>query len=77
MGSVSPSIFTSSNGLPVYISTRNKFKWTPYQNPVIRVVNFEECFVNLNAWHVKVSLVIYVTVKMHEADRLLQQFKFR
>ncbi|MBA0711393.1 hypothetical protein Golax_010582 [Gossypium laxum] len=32
---------------------------------------------NSNVWHVRVPLVIYATVKMHQMDRVLRQFKFR
>ncbi|MFQ6627077.1 hypothetical protein Gotur_005582, partial [Gossypium turneri] len=66
MGLVLVSIFTSSSKLLVYIPTRNK---TAYKNPTIREVIPEEFFVNPNAWHVKVSLVVYATVKMHKTDK--------
>ncbi|MBA0859845.1 hypothetical protein Goshw_011371, partial [Gossypium schwendimanii] len=36
----------------------------------------DELFQNLNIWHVKVPLVNYATVEMHQTDRVLQQFKF-
>ncbi|MBA0755547.1 hypothetical protein Gogos_022250 [Gossypium gossypioides] len=42
MGSVPPSIFMSSSGLPVYIPTRNKFEWTPYKDLAIRAVILDE-----------------------------------
>ncbi|MBA0763781.1 hypothetical protein Gotri_013190 [Gossypium trilobum] len=65
MSLVLVSIFTSSSELP-----------TPYKNPTIREVIPEEFFVNPNAWHAKVSLVVYATVQMHKTDKVLRQFGF-
>ncbi|MBA0876696.1 hypothetical protein Goshw_001606, partial [Gossypium schwendimanii] len=45
------------------------FQWTPYEDPAIRVVIPNEYFQNPNAWHVKVALVNYATVEMHQSDR--------
>ncbi|MFQ6622593.1 hypothetical protein Gotur_001739, partial [Gossypium turneri] len=42
------------------------FQWTPYDDPVIRAIISDEFFQNLNIWHVKVSLVNYATVEMHQ-----------
>ncbi|MBA0876694.1 hypothetical protein Goshw_001606, partial [Gossypium schwendimanii] len=53
------------------------FQWTPYEDPAIRVVIPNEYFQNPNAWHVKVALVNYATVEMHQSDRVLRQFGFR
>ncbi|MFQ6657872.1 hypothetical protein Gotur_027362, partial [Gossypium turneri] len=36
------------------------------QDPTIRVVIPDEFFQNLNIWHVKVPLVNYTTVEMHQ-----------
>ncbi|KAH1129562.1 hypothetical protein J1N35_000940, partial [Gossypium stocksii] len=33
-----------------------------------------EALVNQDMWGVKVSLIVYRTVKMHESDQVLQQF---
>ncbi|MFQ6630715.1 hypothetical protein Gotur_008998 [Gossypium turneri] len=33
----------------------------------------EKFFVNPNIWHVKVSLVVYATIEMHETDRRLNE----
>ncbi|KAG8498178.1 hypothetical protein CXB51_007402 [Gossypium anomalum] len=54
-----------------------QFEWTPYDDPAIRAVISDEYVQNPNAWHVKVSLVNYATVEMHQSDRVLQQFRFR
>ncbi|KAG8494304.1 hypothetical protein CXB51_011621 [Gossypium anomalum] len=54
-----------------------QFQWTLYEDPVIRVVIPNEFFKNLNIWHVKVSLVNYATVEMHQTDRVLRRFRFR
>ncbi|MBA0878022.1 hypothetical protein Goshw_008788, partial [Gossypium schwendimanii] len=45
------------------------FQWTPYEDPIIRVVILDEYFQNPNAWHVKVPLVNFTTVEMHQSDR--------
>ncbi|MFQ6648434.1 hypothetical protein Gotur_021230 [Gossypium turneri] len=60
MGSVSLSIFTSSSEPPIYIPTHNE------------AVISDEFFQNLNIWHVKVSLVNYATVDMHQTDRAIE-----
>ncbi|KAK5838998.1 hypothetical protein PVK06_007751 [Gossypium arboreum] len=54
-----------------------QFQWTPYEDPAIRAVIPDEFFQNPNAWHVKVALVNYATVEMHQSDRGLRQFGFR
>ncbi|KAG8499333.1 hypothetical protein CXB51_005850 [Gossypium anomalum] len=54
-----------------------KFQWTPYEYPTIRAVISDEFLQNPNVWHVKVPLVNYATVEMHESDRVLWQFGFR
>ncbi|MBA0665997.1 hypothetical protein Goklo_002455, partial [Gossypium klotzschianum] len=53
-----------------------QFQWTPYEVSTIRVVIPDEFFQNLNIWHVKVLLVNYATVKMHQTDKVLRQFRF-
>ncbi|MBA0857712.1 hypothetical protein Goshw_016028 [Gossypium schwendimanii] len=47
------------------------------EDPIIREVIPEEFLVNPNVWHVKVPLVVYAIVEMHETDRVLLQFEFR
>ncbi|KAG8472590.1 hypothetical protein CXB51_034376 [Gossypium anomalum] len=77
MGTVLLFIFTSSSRPPIYISTHKEFQWTPYKDPAIRAVIPDEFLQNPNAWHVKVVLVNYATMEMHQSDRVLRQFKFR
>ncbi|KAH1096955.1 hypothetical protein J1N35_013876 [Gossypium stocksii] len=36
----------------------------------------DEFFQNLNIWHVKVPMVTYAIVEMHQSDRVLRQFGF-
>ncbi|MBA0687306.1 hypothetical protein Goari_014855, partial [Gossypium aridum] len=36
-----------------------------------------EFFQNSNIWHVKIPLVNYATVEMHQTDRVLRLFRFR
>ncbi|MBA0753130.1 hypothetical protein Gogos_020783, partial [Gossypium gossypioides] len=48
--------------------------YTPYEDLTIRAVTPDEFFQNLNIWHVKVPLVNYATVEMHQTDRVLRQF---
>ncbi|KAK5812561.1 hypothetical protein PVK06_027996 [Gossypium arboreum] len=74
---VSLSIFTSSSGPPIYIPTHNEFQWTPYEDPAIRAVIPDEYLQNLNVWYVKVPLVNFAIVGMHQSDRVLRQFRFR
>ncbi|MBA0696194.1 hypothetical protein Goari_002770 [Gossypium aridum] len=49
-----------------------QFQWTPYEDLAIRAVILDEFFPNPNIWHVKVPLVNYDTVEMHQTDRLLR-----
>ncbi|MBA0878591.1 hypothetical protein Goshw_019055, partial [Gossypium schwendimanii] len=46
------------------------FQWTPYEDPAIWAVIPDEYFQNPNAWHVKVALVNYATVKMYLSNRV-------
>ncbi|KAH1039528.1 hypothetical protein J1N35_041271 [Gossypium stocksii] len=41
------------------------------EDPAIRAVIPDEFFQNLNIWHVKVLLVNYAAVEMHQIDRVL------
>ncbi|KAK5836267.1 hypothetical protein PVK06_012041 [Gossypium arboreum] len=65
MSTVSLSIFTSSSRPPIYILTHNE------------AVIPDKFFQNPNIWHVKVPLVNYATVEIHQLDIVLQQFEFR
>ncbi|MBA0875826.1 hypothetical protein Goshw_002816 [Gossypium schwendimanii] len=47
------------------------------EDPVIQAVIPNEYFQNPNAWHVKVPLVNFATVEMHQSDRVLRQFRFQ
>ncbi|MBA0753523.1 hypothetical protein Gogos_000020, partial [Gossypium gossypioides] len=53
------------------------FEWAPYEDSTIWAVILDDFFVNPNAWHIKVPLVVYATVEMHEANRVLRQFRFQ
>ncbi|MBA0816165.1 hypothetical protein Gohar_000858, partial [Gossypium harknessii] len=59
-------------------TNKNQNWWLPYtttimsQDPAIQAVIPEEFFVNPNAWHVKVQLIVYTTVEMHETNRVLR-----
>ncbi|KAG8486315.1 hypothetical protein CXB51_019657 [Gossypium anomalum] len=89
MGSVSLSIFTPSTsyvGIPTTLEDIRllldqrlevHFQWTLYEDQTIRAVIPDEFFQNLNIWHVKVSLINYATVEMHQTDRVFRQFGFR
>ncbi|MFQ6640659.1 hypothetical protein Gotur_016482, partial [Gossypium turneri] len=46
-------------------------QWSEAQDPVIRAVIPDQFFQNLNIWHVKVPLVNYATIEMHQMDRVL------
>ncbi|KAK5812631.1 hypothetical protein PVK06_028067 [Gossypium arboreum] len=56
--------------------SQTEFQWTPYEDPTIQAVILDEFFQNPNVWHVKVPLVNYATVEMHQSDRVLWQFGF-
>ncbi|KAH1097795.1 hypothetical protein J1N35_014716 [Gossypium stocksii] len=53
-----------------------QFQWTPYKDPAIWAIIPDEFFQNPNIWHVKVSLVNYATVEIHQTNRVLRQFGF-
>ncbi|KAK5844835.1 hypothetical protein PVK06_000976 [Gossypium arboreum] len=54
-----------------------QFQWTPYEDPAIRAVIPNEYLQNPNAWYVKVPLVNFAIVEMHQLERVLRQFGFR
>ncbi|MFQ6629653.1 hypothetical protein Gotur_006798, partial [Gossypium turneri] len=54
-----------------------QFQCTSYEDLTIRAVIPDEYLQNLNSWHVKVPLVNYSTVEMHQSDRVLRQFGCR
>ncbi|KAG8495437.1 hypothetical protein CXB51_013073 [Gossypium anomalum] len=54
-----------------------QFQLTPYEDLAIRTVISDEYLQNPNAWHVKVPLVNFAIVEMHQSDRVLRQFRFR
>ncbi|KAG8483570.1 hypothetical protein CXB51_022468 [Gossypium anomalum] len=72
-------IHTSFEDIRLVLDQRSEaqFQWTPYEDPAIRAVIPDEFLQNPNAWHVKVALVNYATVEMHQSDRVLRQFGFR
>ncbi|KAG8481738.1 hypothetical protein CXB51_026633 [Gossypium anomalum] len=59
---------TSLEGIWLLLDQRleAQFQWTPYEDPAIRAVILDEFFQNLNIWHVKVPLVNYAIVEMHQ-----------
>ncbi|KAG8480961.1 hypothetical protein CXB51_025650 [Gossypium anomalum] len=67
---------TSLEDIRLVLDQRSEAQ-TPYEYPAIRAVIPDEFLQNPNAWHVKVALVNYATVEMHQSDRVLRQFGFR
>ncbi|KAG8497194.1 hypothetical protein CXB51_008449 [Gossypium anomalum] len=61
----------------IYGFIRPTVRSTPYEDLAIRAVIPDEFFQNQNIWHVKVPLVNYAIVKMHQTDRVLRQFEFQ
>ncbi|KAK5839255.1 hypothetical protein PVK06_008031 [Gossypium arboreum] len=53
-----------------------QFQWTPYEDLAIRAVILDEYLQNPNTWHVKVPLVNFAIVEIHQSDRVLRQFGF-
>ncbi|MFQ6627394.1 hypothetical protein Gotur_005358, partial [Gossypium turneri] len=72
-------IHTALEDIRLLLDQRSKvqFEWTPYEDSAIRAVIPDEFFQNSNIWHVKVPLVNYATVEIHQTDRVLQQFGLR
>ncbi|MFQ6660533.1 hypothetical protein Gotur_029016, partial [Gossypium turneri] len=62
---------TSLEDIRLLLDQRSEaqFQWTPYEDPAIRAVILDEYFQNLNGWHVKVSLVNFAIVEMHQSDK--------
>ncbi|MFQ6654807.1 hypothetical protein Gotur_025632 [Gossypium turneri] len=58
-------ILTALEYIQLLLDQRSEahFQWTPYEDPIIQAVIPDEFFQNPNIWHIKVSLVNYVTVK--------------
>ncbi|KAH1072655.1 hypothetical protein J1N35_024983 [Gossypium stocksii] len=54
-----------------------QFQWTPYEDPAIWAEIPDEFFQNPNIWHVKVPMVTYAIVEMHQSYRVLRQLGFR
>ncbi|MFQ6663432.1 hypothetical protein Gotur_030974 [Gossypium turneri] len=78
-------LITSYVGIPIALEdirllldqwSKEYFQWTPYEDPAIQIVFLNKFFQNLNIWHVKVLLVNYATVEIHQTDRVLRQFGF-
>ncbi|MBA0672215.1 hypothetical protein Goklo_025342, partial [Gossypium klotzschianum] len=65
---------TSLEDIRLLLDQRSEaqFQWTPYEDPVIRAVILDEYFQNPNAWHMKVPLVNFAIMEMHQSDRVLQ-----
>ncbi|KAG8478892.1 hypothetical protein CXB51_028738 [Gossypium anomalum] len=59
---------TSLEDIRLLLDQRSEaqFQWTPYEDPTIRAVIPDEFFQNRNIWHVKVPLVNYAIVEMHQ-----------
>ncbi|KAG8486805.1 hypothetical protein CXB51_020305 [Gossypium anomalum] len=70
---------TSLEDIRLLLDQRSEaqFQWTPYEDPAIRAIIPDEYFQNPNIWHVKVPLVNYAIVEMHQLDKELRQFRFR
>ncbi|KAH1038553.1 hypothetical protein J1N35_040296 [Gossypium stocksii] len=65
---------TSLEDIRLLLDQRSEaqFEWTPYEDPAIRAVILDEFFQNPNIWHVKVPMVTYAIVEMHQSDRVLR-----
>ncbi|MBA0864823.1 hypothetical protein Goshw_006468, partial [Gossypium schwendimanii] len=60
-------ISTALEDIWLLLDQRSKAQ-TPYEDLIIQVVILDEFFQNLNIWHVKVTLVNYATVEMHQTE---------
>ncbi|MBA0877713.1 hypothetical protein Goshw_006483 [Gossypium schwendimanii] len=77
LGVISDIIYGSWIDMGWLRETFPVFQWTPYEDPTIWVVILDEFLQNLNIWHVRVLLVSYATIEMHQTDRVLRQFGFQ
>ncbi|KAH1063944.1 hypothetical protein J1N35_028931 [Gossypium stocksii] len=70
---------TSLEDIRLLLDQRSEaqFQWTPYEDSAIRAVILDEFFQNPNIWHVKVLMVTYAIMEMHQSNRVLRQFGFR
>ncbi|MFQ6653919.1 hypothetical protein Gotur_025097, partial [Gossypium turneri] len=59
---------TALEDIRLLLDQRSKahFQWTQYEDLTIRVIISDEFFQNSNIWHVKVPLVNYATVEIHQ-----------
>ncbi|MBA0709567.1 hypothetical protein Golax_024595 [Gossypium laxum] len=55
--------------------TEDEFVWMPYANPRIQECLLDEFLANHRIWHVKVPLIMFATVEIHEFNRVIQQFE--
>ncbi|PPR81843.1 hypothetical protein GOBAR_AA38873 [Gossypium barbadense] len=67
---------TSLEDIRLLLDQRSEAQ-TPYEDPTIQAVIPDEYFQNRNGWYVKVSLVNFATVEIHQSDRVLRKFRFR
>ncbi|KAH1083130.1 hypothetical protein J1N35_022891 [Gossypium stocksii] len=69
---------TSLENIRLLLDQRSEaqFPWTPYEDSAIRAVILDEFFQNSNIWHVKVLMVTYAIMEIHQSDRVLRQFGF-
>ncbi|KAK5776160.1 hypothetical protein PVK06_044119 [Gossypium arboreum] len=70
---------TSLEDIQLLLDQRSEaqFQWTPCEDLTFLAIIPDEFFQNSNILHVKVSLVNYAIVEMHQSNRVLQQFGFR
>ncbi|KAH1120744.1 hypothetical protein J1N35_003904 [Gossypium stocksii] len=54
--------------------TEEEFVWMPYANPRIQECIPVEFLANRNIWYVKVPLIVFATVEIHESNRVMRQF---
>ncbi|KAG8472626.1 hypothetical protein CXB51_034310 [Gossypium anomalum] len=57
--------------------SKAEIEWMSYADLRIQEYIPSKFLTNRNIWHIKVALIIFTTVEMHESDRVMHQFRFR
>ncbi|MBA0681817.1 hypothetical protein Goari_023591 [Gossypium aridum] len=65
-------ILTALEDIRLLLDQRLETHWTPYEDPAIWEVIPDEFLQNPNIWHVRVPLVNYTIIEMHQTDRVLR-----
>ncbi|MBA0583697.1 hypothetical protein Gorai_014544, partial [Gossypium raimondii] len=70
------SIPTKLEGICLVLDqqTKAEFLWMPYADPRIQEYVSTKFLANHNIWNVKVPLIIFAIIEMHESNQVMRQF---